>query len=97
MDIEHARAKESDRISDLRHELLKMGAHIRESRNSLVITPQAHYKSHCLLDPHHDHRLAMAFAVLGLKIGVRVKDIECSAKSYPGFVRDLKSIMKPRK
>ena len=34
----------------------------------------------------------MAFCVLGSKIGVRVKDIECVSKSYPDFVRDFKSI-----
>ncbi len=94
IDIEHARAKESDRISDLRHELLKIGADIKETSNGLVINPQAHYKSNCFLDPHHDHRLAMAFAILGLKVGVRIKDMECTKKSYPRFVRDLKSIIK---
>jgi len=90
--IAHARVKESDRISDLRKELLKIGAKVAEKRNELVIEPIANYKTNCLLDPHHDHRLAMAFSVLGLKLGVRVKDIECSKKSYPGFVRDFKSL-----
>ena len=88
--IKHARAKESDRISDLRRELLKVGAKIDETADALVIHPQSDYKSNCLLDPHNDHRLAMSFSVFGLKVGVRVKDIECSSKSYPGFVRDLK-------
>ena len=92
-DIEHARAKESDRISDLRNELLKIGANIIERKNEMTIVPQKNYKKNCLLDPHHDHRLAMAFAVLGLKLGVRVKDIECSHKSYPGFVKDFQSII----
>ena len=87
--IHHARAKESDRISDLRHELLKVGADVREKNNALTIHPRKQYRSGVLLDPHHDHRLAMAFAVLGLKIGVRIKDIECVKKSYPGFVSDL--------
>lgn len=90
-DIRHARAKESDRLSDLRHELLKVGAGIRESADSLIIDPIAFYKPGQTLDPHQDHRLAMAFAILGLKIACKVKDMECSHKSYPGFVRDLKS------
>ncbi len=89
-DIGHARAKESDRISDLRNELLKVGAHIKETADELIISPQKNYKKNIRLDPHHDHRLAMAFCVLGLKLGVSVKDIECTAKSYPGFVRDFK-------
>jgi len=50
------------------------------------------YKKDCSLDPHNDHRLAMAFCVLGLKLGVRVKNIECTSKSYPDFVKDLRSL-----
>ncbi|MCK5581866.1 MAG: 3-phosphoshikimate 1-carboxyvinyltransferase [Candidatus Omnitrophica bacterium] len=91
-DIKHARVKESDRISDLRKELLKVGAKISEKSNELTIYPREQYRSNILLDPHSDHRLAMSFCVLGLKIGTRVKDIGCVAKSYPGFVKDFKKI-----
>ena len=90
--IYHARAKESDRISDLRNELLKVGACISETNDALTIEPQVIYKNGKLLDSHHDHRLAMAFTVLGLKIGCRVKGIESSHKSYPSFVNDMKSL-----
>ena len=92
-DIEHVRSKESDRISDLRNELLKIGAKIFEKKNEMTIIPQKDYKKNCFLDPHHDHRLAMAFSVLGLKLGAQVKDIECSHKSYPAFVKDFRSII----
>ena len=44
------------------------------------------------MDPHHDHRLAMAFTVLGQKIGCKVKDMQSCAKSYPAFVRDMKTL-----
>ena len=90
--IEHARIKESDRISDLRKELLKVGAKITEKKDEMIIYPQKEYKENVLLDPHHDHRLAMSFCVLGLKLGVRVKDIECVDKSYPDFVSDFKKL-----
>ncbi len=100
-DIGHARAKESDRISDLRKELLKIGANISESQNEIVIYPQGQYKMNQHLDPHRDHRLAMSFAVLGLKVGCTVKDIECVSKSYPNFVQDFvkigANVMKYRK
>jgi 3-phosphoshikimate 1-carboxyvinyltransferase len=92
-DIGHARVKESDRITDLRHELLKVGADIKESKNELLIRPKSVYRGGVELDPRHDHRLAMAFAVLGLRIGVTVRDVECTAKSYPGFVRDFRSLV----
>ena len=93
IDIAHARVKESDRLGDLARELRKVGAHIVDSKNSLTIFPKSQYKKNCLLDPHHDHRLAMAFAVLGLKIGVSIKDMECTHKSYPKFVRDFKRVI----
>jgi len=93
-DIGHARVKESDRISDLRRELEKAGADIREKRDELIIYPRAHYRApSVILDPHHDHRLAMAFSVLGLKVGLTVKDVECTSKSYPGFVKAFKQLL----
>lgn len=95
-DIGHARVKESDRIGDLKNELLKIGANLKDTSDELVIHPREHYRKDCLLDPHHDHRLAMAFSILGLKIGVGVKDIECTRKSYPDFVKDLKSIVRQK-
>jgi 3-phosphoshikimate 1-carboxyvinyltransferase len=89
-DIAHARVKESDRISDLRAELLKTGARIEERPNELIIDPSPqNYREGAVLDPRHDHRLAMAFAVLGLRVGLTVRDMACTAKSYPGFVRDF--------
>ena len=90
--IGHVRAKESDRISTLRKELLKVGANIVERKNELIIYPKPLYEHNVLLNPHHDHRLAMSFAILGLKLAVRIRDIECTSKSYPQFVGDLKRI-----
>ena len=97
VNIRHARVKESDRVTDLRRELVKIGAHIREKPNELIIEPQrAHdrflYREDVILDAHHDHRLAMAWAVLGLRCGVGIKGMECVSKSYPGFVRDLRRL-----
>ena len=92
VDIHHARAKESDRISDLRTELLKVGAQVSETKDALIIQPRSSYRTAQLLDSHNDHRLAMAFTVLGFRIGCRVKGIESSHKSYPDFVRDMKAL-----
>jgi len=90
--IHHARAKESDRISDLRNELLKVGAMVSETKDALIIDPIENYKTGQLLNAHNDHRLAMAFTVLGAKIGCRVQGIESSHKSYPAFVNDMKAL-----
>lgn len=91
-DIQHARIKESDRISDLRKELIKIGAQVKETTSQLIITPQASYKTGKTLDPHNDHRLAMAFSVLGLKVPLGIRDSECIAKSYPDFFKDFKKL-----
>ncbi|MDP2940190.1 MAG: 3-phosphoshikimate 1-carboxyvinyltransferase [Candidatus Omnitrophota bacterium] len=90
--IGHVRLKESDRISDLRKELIKTGADIREKKDELIIYPKKALKGGITLDPHQDHRLAMAFSILGLKLGLQVKNIECVKKSYPNFLSDLKAI-----
>ncbi len=91
-DIGHVRTKESDRIAGLSRELLKIGAKIIAKPNEMVIYPQKIYREGCLLDSHHDHRLAMSFCILGLKLAVKIKDIESTAKSYPAFVQDLKRL-----
>lgn len=90
--IAHARVKESDRISDLAKELKKVGACVVEKPDSLTIIPQEKYVTDQMLDPHHDHRLAMAFAVLGLRVGLTIQNIECTHKSYPDFTKDMKTL-----
>ncbi len=90
--IGHVRAKESDRITDLRTQLSRIGADIRETPDELLINTGAKLKGGIVLDPHNDHRLAMAFTILGLKIGAGVKHIECVKKSYPDFLSDLKAL-----
>lgn len=92
--IEHVRAKESDRIADLANELVKVGARVEEGRDFLRVFPlrEIDCKHDVILDAHHDHRLAMSFCVLGLRLGIKVKGVECVAKSYPNFLRDLRSL-----
>jgi 3-phosphoshikimate 1-carboxyvinyltransferase len=93
--ISHIQTKESDRISCLRQELLKIGTRIQGGHDDLVIDPRPRLKARARLNPHNDHRLAMAFSILGLKLGAIVEDVECVAKSYPGFFKDLKKINVP--
>ncbi len=94
LDIAHVRVKESDRISDLRRELMKVGARIDEGPDFMVVHPlkETECKHGILLNAHQDHRLAMALCVLGLRIGTKVKGVECVAKSYPKFLRDLRAL-----
>lgn len=79
------RAKESDRLGDLARELRRCGADLSETDDGLVIAPSADLHG-ARLDTHHDHRLAMAFAVLGSVVGpLDIADPGVVAKSWPGF------------
>jgi len=78
------RNKESDRIGDLARELRVLGADIRETDDGLeIVGGQLHGGA---LETHHDHRLAMAFGVLGSVVeGVRLDDAGVVSKSWPSF------------
>jgi len=84
------RYKESDRLTALYTEFKKMGAHITVKGNSLTITGPCELHG-ALIDPHNDHRIAMACAVaaLGANGDSTIMNAECVSKSYPKFFRDL--------
>jgi 3-phosphoshikimate 1-carboxyvinyltransferase len=89
-DAHRLRYKESDRLLSLYLELKKMGAQIAIDEGSLtVIGPCALHGA--VINPHSDHRIAMACAVaaLGASGETRIQDAECVRKSYPRFFKDL--------
>lgn len=78
------RGKESDRIGDLCAELRRAGVDAVELPDGLRITPSPVRPAR--LGTHHDHRLAMAFAVLGTaNDGIEVDDPDVVTKSWPAF------------
>lgn len=82
--------KESDRLYSVHTELKKMGAEIMMKEDGLVVRgPCVMYGA--LVDPHNDHRIAMACAVaaLGARGETRIQKSECVSKSYPMFFKDL--------
>jgi 3-phosphoshikimate 1-carboxyvinyltransferase len=90
-DAHRLKYKESDRLISLYLELKKMGAEIAIDGDSLTV------KGPCTLhgtviDPHNDHRIAMACAVaaLGASGETRIQNAECVLKSYPKFFSDLR-------
>ncbi len=85
------RAKESDRLGDLVAELRKCGIHAVELEDGLRVEPG--FVSGASLNTHHDHRLAMSFGVMGLRIsGMRVHDPAVVSKSWPDFWLALESM-----
>lgn len=83
--IGNLRIKECDRISALSHEIHKLGGKTKETIDSLEIFPEKGY-NHAPIFTYNDHRIAMAFAVAGLKIeGLSLSGPGCVSKSFPGF------------
>jgi 3-phosphoshikimate 1-carboxyvinyltransferase len=84
--IAHLRLQESDRLAVIAAQLGLLGARIAVTGDGLAITPAPLSSTEAVLDPHADHRLAMAYAVVGLAVpGVRISDIATTSKTVPGF------------
>jgi 3-phosphoshikimate 1-carboxyvinyltransferase len=92
--VAHIRHKESDRLAALATELRKLGAVVDEHDDGLVIDPPAAGDFRAArIATYDDHRMAMAFALAGLRIpGVDILDPGCVAKTYPGFWDDLEQV-----
>jgi 3-phosphoshikimate 1-carboxyvinyltransferase len=87
-----ARKKESDRIHAIATELQKMGAHLKETPDGLIVHASPLKGAH--LKSYHDHRLVLSLSVaaLGAKGESHIEGIECIAKTYPTFAKDFQSI-----
>jgi 3-phosphoshikimate 1-carboxyvinyltransferase len=88
--VVHARFKETDRVHNCAVELENVGLDVEELRDGLIIrgTPKGGF-----VDSHMDHRMVMAFYVLGLKIGdVKIKDASCYDVSFPNFLEVMDEI-----
>ena len=84
--------KETDRLVALKNELEKFGAAVVITDNSLSLAPCSSLKENVEIETYNDHRMAMAFAPLALKVPLIIKDAEVVSKSYPEFWKDLESI-----
>ena len=84
--------KETDRLEALRIELTKLGATISVTQDSLTLEATKHINSNTSIATYNDHRMAMAFAPLALKVPILIENAEVVSKSYPDFWEDLKKI-----
>jgi 3-phosphoshikimate 1-carboxyvinyltransferase len=91
--VANLRIKETDRLAALETELAKFGAKVATTAGSITIEPPE-----TLTPPpegvatYDDHRMAMAFAIAGLRIpGVRIQDPQCTRKTYPEFFDDFRT------
>ena len=92
-DAQELRVKESDRLATLREELTKMGAHIEEKPDGLIIKGPTPLKG-AVVQSHGDHRLAMSLAIAALVAEgpTTIEDVDCVATSFPSFWSLLDSI-----
>lgn len=83
--VEHIRYKETERIKAVVTELRRLGAQVEEFTNGLKIYHGSPLQS-ALIETYDDHRMAMAFAVTGLKTpGVVINQPDCTRKTFPAF------------
>jgi len=82
--VAHLRAKESDRLGAVATELSKMGIDASEMESGLNIKGGRPVKAE--IDTYNDHRIAMSFALTGLRVpGMVIKNEECVEKSFPNY------------
>lgn len=83
--IGRLRLKESDRVASVAQMLTAFGANVQIDGNSMTVSP-ARYRG-CIIDPHNDHRIAMAAAIASTVADapVTILDSQCVTKSYPDF------------
>ncbi len=84
--------KETDRLEALRIEMTKLGANISVTNNSLTLVASKEINSNVKIATYNDHRMAMAFAPLALKVPIIIENAEVVSKSYPNFWEDLKKL-----
>lgn len=89
--IEHTRWQETDRIHAMVTELRKLGVEVVEHQDGLQITPSQ--ITHAAIDTYNDHRVAMAFSLVGLKAsGIRIKDPGCVSKTFPNYFEVMQQL-----
>ena len=82
--IEHTRWQETDRIHAMVTELRKLGVPVIEHRDGLEISPAP--ITPAAIDTYQDHRMAMAFSLIGLKArGIQINDPGCVSKTFPNY------------
>lgn len=84
--------KETDRLNALKAELSKLGAMVFITDSSIKIAPSTRIIENVSIKTYQDHRMAMAFVPLALKVPIIIEDAEVVSKSYPSFWEDLKLI-----
>ena len=84
--------KETDRLQALQNELVKLGARISTTEASLELDARTVLNAGISIDTYNDHRMAMAFAPLGMITSLTINDAGVVSKSYPDYWEDLSAL-----
>jgi len=86
------RSKETDRVGAMCAELARLGVEVQEEPDGLTIQPCASMRP-ARVRTYNDHRMAMAFALVGLRIaGLSLENPACVSKTFPGYFEVLESL-----
>ena len=89
--VKHARYKETDRIAIICNELKKIGVVVTEKEDGMILK-KGDLINGVELHAHEDHRLFMAFSIVGMLIGdCTVTDPDSASVSYPDFISDMQN------
>ena len=84
--------KETNRLTALKTEIEKLGGNVKITDRSLELLNTGKINKNILIDTYNDHRMAMAFAPLGLIVPININNPKVVSKSYPDFWADLQKI-----
>lgn len=86
------RIKETDRLQALKNELEKLGGRVDITSDSLHLWSSSKIKEGVSIDTYNDHRMALAFAPLALKVPLQINDAQVVSKSFPEFWENLREL-----
>lgn len=90
--LQTLKIKETDRLEALKTELTKLGAKVSVTNDSLTLENSNSINENITIATYQDHRMAMAFAPLAVKVPIIIENAEVVSKSYPAFWEDIKQI-----
>ena len=92
--VAHMRHKETDRVTAVVTELSRLGLEVEEHPDGMTIYPGSLHGG--TVATYDDHRMAMSFSLLGLRVpGIVIADPGCTAKTYPRYFEDLDRLCGP--
>lgn len=88
--------KETDRLEALKEEITKLGGTISVTNEELHLETSDRINNNIEIETYNDHRMAMAFTPLALKVPIKIKDAKVVTKSYRNFWEDFENLGIPQ-